>query len=80
VCLVGLMKSEMIGEAYPDNWNAVPRKVWCAAVIRWHGLLLESIDEGKGRYRRVGLFIMSTSHWKMKPRFAEQEKMKLELI
>jgi hypothetical protein len=76
----GLMKSEKIGEAYLDSWNTVPQNVWCVAVVRWHGLLLELIDERKRRYRRIGLFIMSKSHWEMEPRFAEQEKIKLELI
>jgi hypothetical protein len=80
LCLVGLIKSEIIGEAYPDSWNTASQDVWCVAVIRWHGLLLELIDEKKRRYRRVGLFIMPKSHWEMEPRFAEQGKIKLETI
>jgi hypothetical protein len=76
----GLIKSEMIGEAYSDSWHTIPKDVWCAAVIRRYGLLLESIDDSRKRYRRVGLFIMSESYWEIEPKFAQQGKVELEII
>jgi hypothetical protein len=76
----GLISIEIVGEAYADSWDTASKSVWCAAVIRWHGLLLELIDEKKRIYRRVGLFIMSSSQWEMEPKFAEQVKLELEII
>lgn len=76
----GLIKSQTIGEAYSDIWLTAPKNVWCAAVIRRHGLLLESIDEGRRLYCRMGLFRMSADHWEMEPKFAEQERIELEII
>jgi hypothetical protein len=75
-----LIKSETIGEAYSDVWLTAPRVVWCAAVIRRHGLLLEPIDKSRKLYRRVGLFRMLKSYWEMEPLFAKQEKMELEIL
>lgn len=76
----GLIQSEIIGQAFLDGWDTGPQSVWCAAVIGQYGLLLELIDESQKRYRRVGLFIMSESHWEMEPKFAKQEKIELEII
>ena len=76
----GLITSQTIAEAYPDIWLTGPKAVWCAAVIRRHGLLLELIDESEQLYRRVGLFVMSGNRWEMEPRFAQQQKVELEII
>jgi hypothetical protein len=76
----GMIKSETIGEAYSDMWLTAPKSVWCAAVIRRHGLLLEPIDESRNVYCRVGLFRMIDSYWEMEPKFAGQEKVELEII
>lgn len=75
-----LIKSETIGEAWSDMWLTAPKRVWCAAVIGRHGLLLEPIDENRRIYCRLGLFRMMKSHWEMEPKFSQQEMLELEII